>query len=230
MPRLYDMATLIRRCRQRVGKENDAYPDDASWRALISEAYGDLWSIVAESGLRYFETESTITATGAASYTEPTDHLGTVMVYRVLSAAGELQPLDELMVQERHFVIGQTGDAQFFELADDQIYLYPRPSSGTYLVRYIPQPPDLSDYADEDSIDVVNPYGEEFLVWCVAIKAHSQLETDPQLAIDREGRARTNLMEWANLRAFNQPRRATTAISEILGDLPYDPADWRWSR
>lgn len=228
MARIRTLGTLVARCKQRLGKANDAYPADADWKAAISEAYGDLYSVVAESGLRHFESESTITATGAASYNAPTDHLGTVMVYRVVNAAGELEPLDELMVQERHLVAGSTSaEARFFEHVGALIYLYPNPSSGTYKVRYIPQPADLSSGIDALDVDVINPYGEEFLVWCVAVKMHSQLESDAQLALDREARARTNLAEWASLKAFNQPRRRV-ADMRLVPDYGYDPADWRW--
>lgn len=221
------MGTLVTRCKQRCDLENDEHIPSAEWKSLISEQYGDLWSIVAAAGLRYWETESTITATGAASYAEPDDHLATVGLDFV-DSAGHRRPLDEIMVQERHRWIGLTGEAFAYALVDDAIVLYPKPASGTYKLLYIPQPPDLSAFADGDAVDVVTPDGESFLLWGTAVKALAKSETDVNLAMAEREQARVRLQEWANMRSFNQPRRRI--VRDGFADYdPIDPSGW-WNR
>lgn len=228
MPRRFALSTLVTRCQQRCDLENENHIAPAEWKALVSEQYGELYSIVAESGLRYFETIDTISTTGAASYAEPADHLGTVLVARVLDSAGRRFDLDEIMAQERSGWSGMTGDAACYALVDDQIYLYPTPPAGqTYEVLYIPQPPDLSSFLDADVIDVVNPDGEAFLIWGVAVKGRAKSESDVQLAMAEREAARVRLIEWSTLRAFNQPRRRIVRDEDVSGGN-YDAADWRF--
>lgn len=222
------MADVVLRCQRRADKEGDAHVGPAEWKALISEQYGDLFSVVAGAGLRYFEATHTITTSGAVSYDEPCNHLGTVGVDRV-HADGTRESLAELMPGERNLWAGQTGDARGYSLVDDQIVLYPRPPAGqTYELLYIPQPPDLSAAADDACVDVVTPDGEAFLVWGVALKALAKSESDVQLAMLERDAARGRLSEWATLRAFNTPRRRVFADDPFgYGGDDYLPGDWR---
>lgn len=233
MPRRLMMSTIRTRCQQRCDKENDTSISSSEWNALISEAFGELWGIVAESGLRYWESSTTITATGAASYDEPTDILATIGVDYLEdgTTTGTRRSLDEIMVQERSRWGGLTGPARAYALADDQLYLYPRPTTGTYEWIYIPQATDLSSYGDSDVVDLVTPDGERFLIWCVAVKALAKSESDASLAIVERDQAREVLREWAVLRAFNAPRRRIVREGtglDLYGDY-LDPADW-WNR
>ncbi len=224
MPRRMTMLALRTRCKQRADKENDPHISDPEWNSLISEQYGDLYSVVAQSGLRYFETTHTITATVAARYDEPDDHLATVGVDFVIGTAGQVRPLMEIMAQEQPAWSGQVGEARAYTLIDDQILLFPKPTSGTYTLRYIAQPPDLSSYVDADILDVVTADGEGFIVWGAAVKALSKSESDVRLAMAEREAARGRLAEWAALRAFNSPRRRT-----VFGDdSDFDAADWRY--
>jgi phosphatidylserine/phosphatidylglycerophosphate/cardiolipin synthase-like enzyme len=68
------MVTLIARCKRRAGLVGDNSIPDTDWQEAISEMYGELHGIVADAGGRYYETEASITATGASSYALPTDH------------------------------------------------------------------------------------------------------------------------------------------------------------
>lgn len=231
MPRRLTMSTIRTRCQQRCDKENDLSIPTAEWNALISEAFGELWGLVAESGLRYWERTSQFTADGSESYTEPVDMLAVISVEFLENGTttGTRRFLDEIMMQERTRWIGMTGEARVYELVDDQLYLYPRPSSGEYLWRYIPQATDLSSYVDGDAVDLVTPEGERFIVWCVAVKALAKSESDVTLAIRERDQAGQALREWAAMRAFNAPRR------RIVRDGPdgfggvIDEADW-WNR
>jgi hypothetical protein len=230
MPRRFAMSTLVTRCKQRADRENDDHISASEWKTLISEQYGDLFQVVAESGLRYFEYTSTLTATGAAYVSEPADHLSTVRIDYLAdgTTTGTRRPLTEIMAQEQPYVSGQTGsEARYYALVDDRIYLYPTPPTGqSYEIVYIPQAPSLAAYADADTVDLVTADGELFLIWGVAVKALAKSESDVRLALSERDQARQRLLEWATLRAFNQPRRRF--VADVDDGLYVDAADWRY--
>ncbi len=210
MSRILTLTTLIARCKQRSDKEQDgqigSYATD-EWESLISEAYGEMYMLVAEQGSRYFETEASITITGATSYALPSDHLATLAIDRVIDAAGRRDPLVEIMPQERTSVIGQTGDAECFALVGSNVELYPVPSSGTYKHIYIPQPTDLSSSSGSTSVDLINVHGQAFVIWSVKLKALDKSESDVRVAMQQIERAADGLRQWAQIRSFNTPRR-----------------------
>jgi hypothetical protein len=208
MPRRIAMSTVVLRCQQRSAMEGDDSIDPTEWKALISERYGDLYSIVAGSGMRYFEYVKSYTTTGASSLAEPVDHLATVDTIEYVDSAGRRRRLRQIAPPERARWAGTTGDAMRWELVDDTIYLYPTPPANQiYELRYIPQPPDLSTFADSDVIDVVTPDGDAFLVWGVVVMALSKSNRDVTVAMKREDEARARLTEWAAMRAFELPRK-----------------------
>lgn len=212
MPRRYTMTDLILRAQQRCDKERDKLIGRPEWCRLISEAYGELYTIVFEAGLEYFEYAQNLTTDGTNVLAETPDHLSTVVLAWLRAGTTDRYvDLRELMAQERSSYSGVTGAcAEFFALVDDKIYLYPTPPSGqTYQLRYVPQPPELVEtYQDADVlVDVVTPDGLSFLLWGVAVLAHAKSETDPQLAINRLEAARDRFTKSVQLRALNAPRR-----------------------
>lgn len=197
MARLYTMGSLVTRCKRRADKENDNHISTEEWKALIHEVYGELWSEISACIPRYFETTTTITANGSASYDEPTAILSTIRIARV-DSSGREHPLRELRSQDEAAYVGLTGgDAVGWTLVDDQLFLYPNPSSGTYRWYYLPQPTDLTGYADDDNIDVVSPEGEAFLIWGVAAIALAKSESNASLALAKQEAARERLQYWA---------------------------------
>ncbi|HKP06414.1 MAG TPA: hypothetical protein VJU58_04100 [Microbacterium sp.] len=231
MPRPYRLDDLRLRCQRRANKENDPSIGNPEWNMLISEQYGELYSEVEKTGMRHFDstTPFTITANGSTTYAVPTDHLATIALYRVLNAAGSKVELDEMMAPELPRWAGQVGDAQTFAVIGSSIYLFPKPSSGSYELWYMPQAPDLSTAADSTSVDLVQADGESFLINGVAFKAQSKGASvdDPRaLAAEREA-ARVRFVDWCTLRAFTQPRRPVRrySINELLsaGDYVDDP-------
>ncbi len=204
--------------------ENQESISTTEWKHMISTAYGELFSHVAETGLRYFEATETITATGATSYNEPAAMLSTVGVEFVVNAQGERRNLRELMPQERNIFRGLTGEAVAYELADDQLYLHPNPSSGTYKWIYVPQPPDLSAEVDATNVDVVTPDGEGFLIWAVAVLAKEKEGTDSSFAIAERERCRERVIQWATLRAMHDARRKMVDDQDVW----FDSADYRY--
>ena len=231
MPRRVLMGTLVTRCQQRADLENENHISPEEWKALISEQYGDLFSVVAATGLRYFEASYTITTTGAASYDEPADHLGTISVMRFVDPTGlgakymlrEIAPLEEARWS------GASGDAVGYNFVDDQIYLYPTPPAGqTYVVKYVPQATDVSAFADDAPVDLVTPDGETFLIWGVAVKALAKAKEDAQLALAERELARDRLAKWAVLRAFATARRQVIE-DDYFDSNPQDlEGSWRF--
>ena len=195
----------------------------AEWKEALSTAYAELWSLVAETGLRYFESTETITADGSESYDEPAAMLSTVGVDFVVNAQGERRALYELMPQERNLYRGLTGEAVAYELVDDQLFLHPKPSTGTYKWSYVPQPTDLSASADATTVDVVTPDGEAFLIWHVAVQAKEKEGTDSSTARQEREQARERVVQWATLRSMHNARRRM--VDDMAGC--YDAADWR---
>src|SRR5512139_2032387 len=128
MPRRVAMSTIRTRCQQRADAEGDAHIATAEWNAIISEKYGELYGLVVEAGSRYFETTQAITATGATSYTEPTDHHETVGLDYLPTGAAR-RALRNLRASETNAFASLTGEAHAFAHIDAQIYLYPNPSS-----------------------------------------------------------------------------------------------------
>lgn len=206
MPRRKVFSYWRERVQKLADKENDEHISTAEWAECLNEIYGDLYNIVSDGADAYFQSTQTYVVDGSASYDEPDDHLSTICIERV-DSAGQRHPLNKLLAQERHMFGTFTGDATAYSLIDNQLFLYPRPSSGTYELLYIAQPPDLTTYSDTDLLDVVNVYGEQFLVYGVAALALSKSESDVRFMLSRQKRAEDKLMEWAAQRAFHDPQR-----------------------
>ncbi len=208
MPRRYALSDLRNRCIQRADLEGDLSIATDECNRLISEAYGELYTIVFECGLQYFEFAAQLTSTGAATLSELADHLSTVAL--TYYDGTQYYALREMMSQERipasRWATGSRAYA--FALVDDKIYLYPTPPAGQiYELRYVPQPPELSTFADTDVVDVVTPDGLTFLVWSVCVKLKSKAESDVQLAIAEREAARDRFTTSVQLRSLNTPRR-----------------------
>jgi len=227
MGRTVQLGTVVDRCQKRSDLENQASISDDDWKELISAVYAELYGELCKPGVGYFDVTDTITTTGVAAYTLPTDHIATIAVSEVMNAAGQLRPLAELMVQERHLFKGITGPAMAYRFQGTQIVLYPTPPAGkTYEHVYVPAPPDLSTANDATLIEMATPDGEQFLIWGVCAAALHRLEMDPRFATSKQEAARERVVEWACIRSLNSaPRRIV--VDE--GDEIYDPASFRWN-
>lgn len=196
-------------------------------KAMVSAQYGDLYGVVGQTGLRYFEKTTTTTMPGGSNVVvEPTDILSLVdTVERVRDTNGRLSRLRPIAPQERSAYAGRTGNARVWELVDRQLLLYPTPPAGDqYVLRYIPQPTDYTTAADATQIDVVSPDGESFMIWGVAVRCLGRIRSDVQLALTEREAARERLAEWASLRLFNEPPRQIP----VDDDDCYPPRDGSW--
>lgn len=219
MPLRIALSDLRTACKQQVDLENHSVISDAEWNRLISRAYAELYNLVFESGLQYFETSVDIASDGTNVLDEPDDHFSTVNLgWR--DSAGKVFDLRPLQPQERSAWTGNTGTARRYELVAREFLLYPTPPTGTtFELRYVPQPPDVTTMADDDELDLVVPDGQEFLIWAVAVKACGKTEADPQLAIRERNDARERFNDSVRQRAFYAPRRRIVEFDDEDEDL-----------
>jgi hypothetical protein len=229
MPRLIEMGTLTTRSKRRADKEFDEHIPAAEWLALINEVWAaDIFGVVAACGLRYFETTSDLTTTGVAYVSEPSNHLSTIRLDYV-DSSGRLHELDEVNSEEEGFLTGVTssGRAHYFTLLDSRIYLYPTPPTGqTYRIAYIPQAPDVSGFASDECVDVVNADGEACLYWGVAALVKVKAQQDASVYMQKHAEYRDRLEKWAIDRSLTQPRRRPAA-DEYSERGFFDPGDYR---
>ena len=226
MPRRQTMATWITRFQQMGDLANDDSVSDEIWKSFASLVYGELWAEVANGAGRYFETSYSITADGSASYDEPEGHLSTVRVVYV-DSAGREYPLRMIREQAEAGYKGVGGEAVAWALVDDQLFLYPTPSSGTYKWYYLQQPTDLSSYADDDIVDVVCPAGEAFFVWGTVLLALQRQQKNVQLAMAEKARAREDLQVWAAQRSFYEPHQRLAEDDDGCIRSPGEWEPWR---
>lgn len=205
------MIDIITRGRQRCDQENRDVLSAAEWKANFSTCWGEFYSILVESGLRYFESEDTITTTASTStYALPSDHLTTIGVDRLVnSTTGQRYELKQLMAQSRNAYtsLGGASESWAWAMVGSNIKLYPTPPAGqTYYHVYVPQPTDYSSSDDSVVIDVVTPDGEAFLIYSLAAYGAMKEESDASLFQQEREAARARVQNWATLRALNEPR------------------------
>jgi hypothetical protein len=209
---------IVELAQRQADKETDDHVDAADdWKPYLSEVYGELHAAVSDVGARYFETEATITATGASSYSLPADHYATVGVDRT-DAAGSRWPLVELMVQERHLFGGSTGNAWLFAFTGTSIVLYPEPSSGSYLHLYVPQPTDYSSASNGTSVDLLTTHGLSFVKWGMVALALARGDDNQQRAMVERDAAKERVVEAAVRRALVMPRRRQVTDIDLNSD------------
>lgn len=199
----------------------------AEWKDNFSSAWGEFYGILVDSGLRYFETEATVTTDGTASYALPSDHLATIGVdYSVNANTGQRRHLVPLMAQHRNRYSALSGasEAYRYALVGSNLQLYPTPpTSQTYYHVYVPQPTDYSEAADDVVIDVVTPDGEQFLTYSLAVFGALKEESDASVFQQEREAARKRVEHWATMRAMNEPRERVVSDSDYY---QRDEGDW----
>lgn len=220
MPRNVTMLKLESRCRRRADLENEEHIDTEEWRELISEAWGELHGIVADAGLRYWETATTLSSDGTNELAEPADIRSLIGIWYVESS-GKRYQLRPALPQERGVLSGSTGSrAKRYEFRDDTFFLYPTPPTGqSYELLYVPQATDLSEYADDDLVDCVTAEGEAYVIWATLVKAKSKSESDVRLAVGERDRLAKIVEQWAINRMMIEPHR------RIVSDADFPEGD-----
>lgn len=201
-------------------KRNQAR-SDADFNEVISEVYGNFWTLAGGQASRYFETSTTFTADGSESYAELEAHMETVRMARVLDDGSEV-PLREIVAQSEPRFRGQVGDAVAYALLDDQLFLFPTPSSGTYKLYYVQQATELSEYADDDIVDVACPAGMSYVIWGVAVIINGELEGNATLAMRERDKWEEEVRVWSASRSPDPKQRPADDSDEVL----LSPTGW----
>lgn len=228
MPNLVLMADLRTRAQQLADMEGDPSISTTEWNGLISEGYGELFEDTAGTGLRYFESVVTLVTDGTGYLAEPSNQLSIVDRLELITDAttGRCRRLRSISPQERAQWSGRAGSPRAYELVDGRYFLYPKPPSGQSItLRYIPQCPTLTNYADADVVDCVTAYGRRFLQCHAAAQAMAKSKRDNSELVAERELCRQKHIEWAGNRAFNdQPVLFTE------DDYDYDgvPSSWDW--
>jgi hypothetical protein len=226
MPRLMQMGTIVERARQRADKVHDDHIEEAEWKSYVDEVYSTLiYSVAARPGMRYFEYVESLTTTGAA-YVEEPDDLFSVIRVDYLASSTDRRRLISLKSSEEPPLAAMTGtEPVYYSLIDDRIYLFPTPATGkTIEMLYVPQPPDLSDYADDDLVDVVTPDGAAALIWGVAALARAKASQDVQFHTAKSEHHSSILLEWAAERLMGEGGRFA-APTDVVPSMR-DPGDY----
>lgn len=200
-------------CQQRVDMENHNLISPNEWLNLLTEAYSELFTMVMEAGLSYFEYSVILTMDGSGTLPEPADHFSTVELAYLVdgTTTGRRRDLKQIQPQERSRRAGSTGTwPESFIFVDDVIFVYPTCPAGTmFELRYTAQPPTIVLMVGPliFEVDVVSGDGLAFLVESVAVKALRKSGSPTAEAMQAREEARTRCMESFTLRSFNAPRR-----------------------
>lgn len=221
------LSTLVTRAQQIVPDgEGDDSVLTAEWKMHLAMAYRVFHGMVRIA--RYFETEATISATGASGYAVPSDHLETITV-DFLYTGNTRRALTLITAVERTRFSGVTGDAYWYAIEGSNIVLYPTPSTGTYKHLYIPQPTDYSSSSDSTSVDVIFAEGERFILYSAAVAYMNKRESQADALVRERELARGEVQAWATERILQHQRRPETFDESSYAYDPYGyPPPWGW--
>lgn len=169
MARTYTVTELIAAVRSRCDTENDPHKTDSEIRHWINVAYGELYDMLVQSGIPYFQSETTITSVaGTASYALPADFQSILSVYYMRDAQtreqlGEILPTQLQMLS----VMGQR--AHYYRLNGSNLILHPTPevSGQSYYVIYVPAP---AKFVANETVDGYAGW-EEYVVVVASMSA-----------------------------------------------------------
>lgn len=168
------LTELISRIRQRSDNEHtgSTFVTDAEITRLINVSYAELYGHLIRWSMNMAESLTTITATGAANYDLATDFYSLIAVFRVSG--------DQRIRLERHSARNRlganpSGEATSYRIINSTIEFYPRPSSGTYELVYVPTCGQLA--SGTDTMDGVLGW-EEYVVIDCAIHILDKEESD----------------------------------------------------
>jgi hypothetical protein len=176
----FTVQALIDRAKAAADMHDD-FVTDAQWIAWLNVEVPALETYLARAGYVLRESFHSFDANSSPTgYVIPTP-LAIVGVYHVTDSVGRLRRLRaaDPLVRMRQFPgLVDAGDATEFyaQSAGDNVvlYLYPAPSSGTYVTFYVPAPATLTTVASTVSY----PLGwEERLVLRLARRARMKEET-----------------------------------------------------
>lgn len=158
--------------------QGDAFPTTTDYNTYVDQAAADVWRRLVGAGWKPDRTTVAITANGATSYNVGTDVHTIIEVNRL--EGGQSFPMRRARDEDIAALRSLTGQASHYDLVGGAlaaltIEFFPRPSTGSYEVRYIKRFPGFA--ADGD-----NWYGpdgsDELIVLGAAIRGLEQEDGD----------------------------------------------------
>lgn len=217
------LLTLRSRVRQRADQENSDFVSDSELTRYINEALEWVHYEMTCSGLFPEETTSTITANGATSYALP-ELTSIITIERqdgsTFFPLRRVERADIPSIRAAGNGLAWVYDITWGLRSAPSLRLFPNPTSGTYLVRYIPPVTLLS--ADGD---LVYPAGgwDQLLVVDAAIKCVKK-ESGDTAPLERERQEQlARLRSEIAHRDSYFPPRITPAPDAANSDLYMEP-------
>ncbi len=221
------LISLRAQAREQADMANSSFWSDTRLDEAINRSLRTWWSMVARAEPERYRATGSITATGAASYALPSDHLWTMAVEYQASSTDFLD-IPRLQFHERNrFNAGSTSAiAAGYRLVGQTIELKPSPTTGTYRHLYVTTAPVLGDGTGGTvtSFDAVNGW-EDWIVFDVAGKMLIKEDSDAsQCAISRDA-LKKEIMAAAWDRELANPRTVQDTRTRKYR-RSYDPDFW----
>jgi hypothetical protein len=224
MARTYTVTELITAVRQRADIENDPHKTDAEIRHWINVAYAELYDMLVQSGVPYFQSETTVTSiAGTSSYALPADFQSVIAVYYNVTTVTR-ERLHEILPTQLDAVT-VTGDrGYYYRLSGSNLILHPTPtaSNQTYLVIYIPAP---AKFTANETVDGFSGW-EEYVVVKAAMSAMvKEANVEMYQLLDNE---RARLAKRVVDNALSRQIASATGIGPNMQRIVREPDDWWW--
>ena len=168
---------------QKVNLESSSFTTVAA-PLFVQEAYREVYNLFAKKGMHMLDTDQTLTL--AATIALPAGFMSTIGVYRLDGTeyvnVRRLQPDQEAMAR------GLTGsDAIFYKVRHTSVgghilQFYPAPTTGTYVLHYVPVCPTLS----ADGTVLITVGDSDALVACLLAMKFAGRENERYQALEDE--------------------------------------------
>jgi hypothetical protein len=210
------------RARARANQNGTDFPTDAQYNVFIDDAARDVYGDLVSGGWTPDFTTTTITATGADSYAigSGVDLFGVIGVFADY-AGGERVELHRLNEGDRAALRSMSaggGPSEYYEVrtgtSGPVVYLYPKPTSGTYYVDHIP---DFVNFAADGTIWRGPPRSGDLIVLRAArygmLKEGGARLQEVAALDDEYGKQLAAVLRWA----ANFDMRNAPSIRDVTG-------------
>lgn len=226
-----DRADLRSRARIRADQVESLKPTDAQYNAFLTASAEQVYADLLQAGFPHDDVVQTITATGAVSYVlngGATIFGITEVLQQIGSEFFEVRKVNASRIASLRSLSASTGGpAGYYDLhhsftAGPHIEFLPRPTSGTYVVRYVNAYSGLSSDA---AVWRGPASSDELLVLRAAAKAlRNEGETADANALDAEY---ADLIQHVMTQAsFYDMRGPAGHIRDVEGARHQDPFDF----
>lgn len=153
---------------------------------LFQEAYKEVYTLYGENGFHMLETDATLTVSAGVA-TLPTDFFACINIYKVIG--DDYYPLRRLDPNQEAGARSLTdSEAYFYKITRSatngrSVRLYPAPSSGTYILHYVPEcdTPGASD-------TLVTVGNSDTVLVCLLARKFLQKQDEQNSSLDEECR------------------------------------------